>query len=57
MQGEVLTKALFAAGLEQGMAIARQAQVTGLMVDDAGAVWTMAGLEPFLAAALYREPV
>ncbi len=57
VQGEVLTKAIFAAGPEQGRAIAERSQVTGVLVTDSGTVTPMPGLEPFLAAALDREPV
>ena len=57
VQGEVLTKAIFAAGPVQGRAIAERSQVTGVLVTDGGTVTAMPGLEPFLAAALDREPV
>lgn len=54
-QAEVLTKAMFAAGPEDGIRLANRAGVTGILVLDNGTVQELPGLSQFLATSPQAE--
>ena len=57
IQGEILTKAVFAAGPRDGAELVANSNATGMLVLDDGTVVSLPGIEAFMAAANQPRPV